>query len=106
MWGTGLGRTVSPMLSCPLTNAVHSALVMAAGLAGTKVGMLTMAAILVDWLGAVSEMSVGMVSADDQVRSWASSRCLGLTGGGWLGKGVEDPGLVFATPTEGDPIEF
>lgn len=106
------GRMVSLMLSCPSTkltlsmNIFHSTPVMAAGSVGMKVGMLTMAAILVDQVVLVSEVLVGAVGADDQVGGGWSGRYLGLVWGLWLQEGVEDPGAVFTAPTEGNPIEF
>ena len=69
-------------------------------------GTLTMAAILVDQAVLVPEVLVVSVGADDQVGGGWSSRCLSLGHGLWLWEGVENPSVVFATPTEGNPVGF
>jgi len=111
-WYTGPGSRAIPTCSCPSaklaasTNVFHSVLVTLAGSAGVKGGTWMRCAILVDWAVPVAEVAVSVVGADDQVGGWKSCRCLCLAWGLWLWEGVENPGLVFTAPTEGDPIEF
>ena len=111
-WYAGPGSRAIPTCNClsaklaASTNVFHSVLVTLAGSAGVKGGTWMRCAISVNWAVLVAEVAVSVVGADDQVGGWRSCRHLCLTQGLWRWEGVENPSLVFAAPTEGDPVEF
>jgi len=98
-WYAGLGSKAIPTCSClsaklaASTNVFHSAPVTLAGSAGMKGGIWMRCAISVDWAAPVTEVVRGPAG-------------ICLARGSWLWEGVENPSLMFAAPTEGDPIEF